>query len=77
MADEENVEEGATEEAPVVEEQEIEGAEFVPEVTSKPKPDVYSALLVLAFLAFLTGIIVAGNELHDFYDVQFWVFSKK
>jgi hypothetical protein len=49
----------------------------VPEISAKPKPDVYTALLVLAFLAFAVGIGLAGNELNDFYDVQFWVFSKK
>jgi len=75
MGDEENIEEGAE----VVDEggEEMQGAQFVPEISAKPKPDVYTALLVLAFLAFAVGIGLAGNELNDFYDVQFWVFSKK
>lgn len=53
------------------------GAEFVPESTHKPKPDVYSVLLILAFVAFFIGILIAGRELHQSYDVQFWVFTKK
>jgi len=78
MADEEENLEGApTEDQPVAEEEAVQGAEFVPEVVSKPKSDVYSAMLVLAFLAFAIGIYLAGNELHEFYDVQFWVFTKK
>lgn len=82
MADEDDVvvegEGGTTEEAPAGEAGAgLEGAEFVPEVTAKPKPNTYTALLILAFVAFLAGVILAGNELYDFYDVQFWVFSKK
>ncbi len=78
MADEENVDDGgSTEEQPIADEGAVEGAEFVPEVVSKPKSDVYSAMLVLAFLAFAVGIYLAGNELNEFYDVQFWVFTKK
>lgn len=79
MADEEEVvdEGGTTEEAVAAEEGAVEGAEFVPEVAAKAKPDVFTALLVIAFVAFLTGIILAGNELHDYYDVAFWVFTKK
>ena len=50
--------------------------EFVPEQTHKPKSDVYTMLLVLTFLAFLTGCIVAGREAWENYDVQFWVFTK-
>lgn len=75
MADEENVEEGITETAEEPAE-EMQGAQFVPEVASKVQPDVFTALLVLAFVCFFTGIFLAGNELNDFYDVQFWVFSK-
>jgi len=52
------------------------GHEFVPEATHKPKSDVYSALLILAFLAFLAGSIVSGREAWEHYDVQFWVFDK-
>ena len=51
--------------------------EFVPEQTHKPKSDVYTMLLILTFLAFLTGCIVAGREAWENYDVQFWVFSKQ
>ena len=50
--------------------------EFVPEQTHKPKSDVYSLILILTFVAFLTGCIVAGREAWENYDVQFWVFSK-
>jgi len=52
------------------------GTEFVPESSAKPKPDVYSVLLIMAFLAFLVGIVVAGRELHQNYDVQFLVLKK-
>ncbi|MBI4565003.1 MAG: hypothetical protein HY716_09965 [Planctomycetes bacterium] len=54
-----------------------EGAEFVPEVVQKPRSDVYTLLLVLAFVGFLAGIIIVGTELREHYDVQFWVFTKK
>jgi hypothetical protein len=50
--------------------------EFVPEQTHKPKSDVYTMLLILTFLAFLGGCIVAGREAWENYDVQFWVFTK-
>jgi len=50
--------------------------EFVPEQTHKPKSDVYTMLLILTFLAFLTGCVVAGREAWENYDVQFWVFTK-
>ena len=50
--------------------------EFVPEQTHKPKSDVYTLILVLTFVAFLTGCIVAGREAWENYDVQFWVFTK-
>lgn len=71
MADEEVVEGGAEEGAPV------EGAEFVPEAAGRPRSDVYTVLLLLALLAFIAGCIVAGRELYQDYDVQFWVFTKK
>src|SRR5436190_11706376 len=51
--------------------------EFVPEQTHKPKSDVYTLILILTFVAFLTGCIVAGREAWENYDVQFWVFSKQ
>ncbi len=73
MADEEIVE-GAEEAQDEVAE---EGAEFVPESGLKPRSDVYSLILILTFVGFLAGCIVAGRELWDHYDVQFWVFSKK
>ena len=50
--------------------------EFVPEQTHKPKSDVYTLILILTFVAFLTGCIVAGREAWENYDVQFWVFTK-
>lgn len=53
------------------------GAEFVPEAVLKPKSDVYTVLLILTFVAFLAGAILAGREAWEHYDVQFWVFSKK
>jgi hypothetical protein len=72
MADEEEVvEEGAEEAAPV------EGAEFVPEAAAKPKSDVYTLVLILTFVAFLAGCIVAGREAWENYDVQFWMFTKQ
>lgn len=50
--------------------------EFVPEPTHKPKSDVYTLILILTFVAFLTGCVVAGREAWENYDVQFWVFTK-
>ena len=50
--------------------------EFVPEQTHKPKSDVYTMILILTFVAFLTGCVVAGREAWENYDVQFWVFTK-
>jgi hypothetical protein len=73
MADEENpedTEEMAQEDAAPA------ATEFVPEQTHKPKSDVYTMLLVLTVLAFLTGCVVAGREAWENYDVQFWVFTK-
>ena len=53
------------------------GAEFIPEASTKPKSNIYTALLVITFLAFFTGCIIAGNELYEHYDVQFWVLEKQ
>ena len=77
MADEEEIVEGGDEtiEQPAVDAS--AGAEFVPEASSKPKNDIYTLLLIVGFVAFLTGCILAGNELYNFYDVQFWVITKK
>ena len=50
--------------------------EFVPEQTHKPKSDVYTLILILTFVAFLAGCVVAGREAWENYDVQFWVFTK-
>jgi len=51
--------------------------EFVPEASAKPKSNVYTTLLILSFVAFLTGSFVAGREAWENYDVQFFgVFSK-
>jgi hypothetical protein len=72
MAEEEDTEtmDAAEEAAPAA-------TEFVPEQTHKPKSDVYSLILILTFLAFLAGCIVAGREAWENYDVQFWVFTKQ
>jgi len=67
--DTEAVEEAQEESAPAA-------TEFVPEQTHKPKSDVYTMLLILTFLGFLAGCIVAGREAWENYDVQFWVFNK-
>jgi hypothetical protein len=74
--EEENVEE--TEAMEAAEEEAAPAAtEFVPEQTHKPKSDVYTLILILTFVAFLAGCIVAGREAWENYDVQFWVFSKQ
>jgi hypothetical protein len=76
----------APEEEPVEETEAMEAAEeeaapaateFVPEQTHKPKSDVYTLILILTFVAFFTGCIVAGREAWENYDVQFWVFTKQ
>lgn len=72
--EEENVEE--TESMDAAEEAAPAATEFVPEQTHKPKSDVYTMILILTFVAFLTGCIVAGREAWENYDVQFWVFTK-
>jgi hypothetical protein len=64
-------------EAEVVEEGSPAGAEFVPEATHKAKSDVYSAMLILTFLVFLAGAIIAGREAWEHYDVQFYMFTKE
>ncbi|HZE96278.1 MAG TPA: hypothetical protein VE981_04590 [Planctomycetota bacterium] len=75
MADEEeNVED--TESMEQAEDAAPAATEFVPEQTHKPKSDVYTMLLILTFVAFLTGCTVAGREAWENYDVQFWVFTK-
>ena len=73
MADDE-IEE--TEDMEQAEEAAPAATEFVPEQAHKPKSDVYTMLLVLTFLAFLAGSIVAGREAWENYDVQFFVFTK-
>ena len=72
--EEENVEE--TESMEASEEAAPAATEFVPEQTHKPKSDVYTMILILTFVAFLTGCVVAGREAWENYDVQFWVFTK-
>jgi hypothetical protein len=52
------------------------GAEFVPEKPRRPKSDIYTLLLVIAFAAFFTGSLVAGRQAWEHYDVQFWLFTK-
>ena len=69
-------EEEVTEDMEAQEEASPAGAEFVPEATHKPKSDVYSAMLILTFLVFLAGAIVAGREAWEHYDVQFYMFNK-
>jgi len=74
--EEENVEE--TEALEATEEEAAPAAtEFVPEQTSRAKSDVYTLILILTFVAFLTGCVVAGREAFENYDVQFWVFTKQ
>ena len=70
-------EEEVTEDVEVQEEASPAGAEFVPEATHKAKSDVYSAMLILTFLVFLAGAIVAGREAWEHYDVQFYMFTKE
>ena len=71
---EENVED--TEAMESAEEAAPAATEFVPEQTHKPKSDVYTMILILTFVAFLAGCVVAGREAWENYDVQFWVFTK-
>jgi len=73
--EEENVEDTEAMEAEA-EEAAPAATEFVPEQTHKPKSDVYTLILILTFVAFLTGCVVAGREAWENYDVQFWVFTK-
>ena len=73
--EEEEVTEEVTE--AVEEEAAPAGAEFVPEAAHKPKSDVFSALLILTFLVFLAGTIIAGREAWEHYDVQFYMFTKE
>src|SRR5579864_3402626 len=75
MADEEEIVD-ETESMEQTEDAAPAATEFVPEQTHKPKSDVYTMILILTFLAFLTGCIVAGREAWENYDVQFWVFTK-
>jgi hypothetical protein len=76
--EEENPEEEVTEGIePQEEEASPAGAEFVPEASHKPKSDVYSVMLILTFLVFLAGTIIAGREAWEHYDVQFYMFTKE
>ena len=52
------------------------GAEFISERSLKPRSDVFTLVLILTFVAFLAGSIVAGREAWEHYDVQFFVFEK-
>ncbi|RPH44604.1 MAG: hypothetical protein EHM91_08120 [Planctomycetota bacterium] len=74
--EEENVEETESMEAAEAEEAAPAATEFVPEQAHKPKSDVYTLILILTFVAFLAGCVVAGREAWENYDVQFWVFTK-
>lgn len=49
-------------------------AEFIP-ASIKPQSDVYTMMLVLAFIFFCAGVYLAGKELHEFYDVKFGFLS--
>ena len=75
MADEEEIVD-ETESMEQAEDAAPAATEFVPEQAHKPKSDVYTMILILTFLAFLTGCIVAGREAWENYDVQFFVFTK-
>jgi hypothetical protein len=66
MADEEEVEEAQP-----------AATEFVPEASGKPKSNVYTTLLILAFVAFFAGSWISGNEAWQHYDVQFFGMFKK
>lgn len=68
------VEEAPAEEPPAEEEAPVEAepAELPP-----PKSNVWTLLLVLSCVFMLTGIILIGNELHEFYHVNFWVMNPK
>ncbi|HLF92619.1 MAG TPA: hypothetical protein VJB14_04105 [Planctomycetota bacterium] len=68
--EDEAVDEGAEEAHPAA-------TEFVPEISAKPKSNVYSAILILTFCAFLAGCILSGREAWEHYDVQFWMFTKQ
>jgi hypothetical protein len=60
-----------------VEEAQPAATEFVPEASGKPKSNVYTVLLILAFCAFFAGSWIAGNEAYNHYDVQFFgIFAK-
>ena len=76
QAAEEEPEEEVVEEEPVEDEGPASGAEFVPEAALKPRSDVFTLVLILTFVAFLAGCIVAGREAWEHYDVQFFVFTK-
>ncbi len=71
-AEEAPVEEAPPEEPPAEEEAPVEAAELPP-----PKSNVWTLLLVLSCVFMLTGIIIIGNELHEFYHVNFWVMNPK
>jgi len=60
----------------VIEEGGDEGAEFLPEVTSQPKDDVYTLLMGLTVAAFVVGIGFVAYECWLNYDVQFLLFKK-
>ncbi|MHC4606180.1 MAG: hypothetical protein ACYTAF_04520 [Planctomycetota bacterium] len=86
MADEEIVQDAGAVEGEETMEQEtvpeaeesLQAQEFVPEGPKRAKSDVYTLLLILTFVAFVTASIIGGRELYDNYDVQFWgIFSKE
>jgi len=70
-----------TQEAPLLEEL-PQGPADVPQVPAfpidvKPRSDLYTLMLILSFVTFITVAILAGNEAYDHYDVQFWLFKKE
>lgn len=70
-----------TQEAPLLEEL-PQGPADVPQVPAfpidvKPRSDLYTLMLILSFVTFVTVAVLAGSEAYDHYDVQFWLFKKE
>ena len=79
MADDEIIEEGGEELAEeAYEEAPRKSSRFAMAQAAGPRPklDPFTVFLIVACGAFLLSIFLAAAELHDYYDVQFWVFSK-
>ncbi len=54
-----------------------EGVELQEAGSLRPKSDIFTLMLILAFVAFLTGCIIAGRECWDNYDVQWLLWTKE